>query len=162
MGRSLSVTVAFGWPITLDEYGEEPLTPLPWATEDGESDLDDWWLQTTGFTEPSPYDENGMDNGTPADVISAWWEARRAWLNEHPIPIELEYAGIESAALVLIRPAGKASGEHCTGWVATKVSDTGTEDMTLDFEAYAKATEFITTHGLAVGEFGLYVCANYR
>ena len=155
MGQSLRAQVAYGWRIEFDEYGEEPVRPLPWDEED---DIDDWWLQQTGFPVESPYGPDG--NTDPGEEASAaYWAARRVWLNEHPIPIEIERAGVTDYSMeVIIRPAGEAFEASFEGWKASPL----TLAADLDADAIAAAEAFIRDHDLPVtGEFGPHISASY-
>jgi hypothetical protein len=85
MGQSTDAKLVFG--IQLDED-----TELPWRTE-LDDDIDEWWTKVTGFVASFlPYDENGSYAAgvTPKDPrITAYHEELKAWLDAHPLPIEL-------------------------------------------------------------------------
>lgn len=87
MGVSTNASICYGvW------VGDET---LPWQKED--LGLEDWWFRETGFVRKSPpiYNEDGnYINGVepPKDVVEAYHEEENLWMEDHPIPFELENA----------------------------------------------------------------------
>lgn len=117
MGRSLSVVVVYGWRV-VDPEGSESL--FPWFGEDGEGDVEDWWLDRSGFDVPSPFDDDGNYLPGMNDVDGmAWFDRRREWLKAHPCPIEVESGGTDGySPPLVIRPRGDGFREWLGGWDA--------------------------------------------
>lgn len=110
MGRSLGVVVVYGWRV-VDPEGSESL--FPWFDDREQRDLEDWWLDRTGY----PDGELSPD-ASEADV-SDWVRERREWLNAHPCPIEVESGGTDGySPPLVIRPRGDGFRVWLDGWEA--------------------------------------------
>ncbi len=67
---------------------------FPWDDEKYDGDIEEWWMDISGFVNPveCPYDEDGnyklgFDEGSPE--IGKFFESERNWLKNNPIPVEL-------------------------------------------------------------------------
>lgn len=73
---------------------------FPWMNEDGEGEIDDWWLKVTGFT-PSP------------SSIEKYFAERDAWQKEHPLPVEIEnYCSADFPMYALAVPGTVTTGRR--------------------------------------------------
>ena len=89
MGNSASVRVVFGVKVEK--------TANPWYIEDKHTCHEDWWLKETGFV-PSfyPYDDRGgysMGVNKNSPLIKEYYDEKRKWEKEHPIPFGIEFDG---------------------------------------------------------------------
>ena len=86
MGQSTDGQLCYG--LCLDDDVE-----LPWVDEDGNDELEQWWLNVNQFRPAHEiYDENGdYLNGQEAtdQQIETYWDERKQWLDAHPLPFEL-------------------------------------------------------------------------
>lgn len=160
MGRSLSVHVVYGWAVE-DPEGVE----WPWAEEDEDGDLEDWWLERSGFDLPSPYARNGNDlrpGVSEADKMF-WWDCRHAWLKDHPCPIELEHGGTDGySPPLVVRPAGETFDEYHDGWEAIPLPERLTVYVGADVAAIEAARELIVELELQVEtEFQPFIIVSY-
>lgn len=67
---------------------------FPWDDEKYEGDIEEWWMDVSGFVNPveNPYGADGnykpgFDEGSPE--IGKFFESERNWLKNNPIPVEL-------------------------------------------------------------------------
>jgi len=82
MGVSSDGLIAFGIPFEEDFQ-------FPW-NEKYEGDIDAWWLEVCGF-KPTLYpytDEGEYIEGYTEKIGNDYYEEKRAFRNEHPLPIE--------------------------------------------------------------------------
>lgn len=87
MGQSTDAILCFGVPLPED-------LELPWQDDDEEDDADieDWWRKLTGWVPPcEPFVDGeyapGFSQNDPR--IREYFDSRRRWLDQHPLPIEL-------------------------------------------------------------------------
>lgn len=84
MGTNTDGQICYG--ILLDEDCD----PLPWDAEEYDSDIDGWWLDEMHFENSMEiYDTCGRMEGVTREDISKYFEERRSFLEEHPLPIEV-------------------------------------------------------------------------
>ncbi len=90
---------------------------FPWMSEDGEGEIDDWWLKVTGFT-PSvdPFDEEGNYKDGPASSpssIKKYFAERDAWQAEYPLPVVVEnYCSADFPMYALAVPGTVTTGRR--------------------------------------------------
>src|SRR5687768_12176248 len=85
MGTSTNGEISYG--IAFDEDFE-----FPWDDDDGEGDLENWWLAVNGYKPPfEVYDENGYIGGKrpSEEKLSEYFAAQRSFQAAHPLPVEL-------------------------------------------------------------------------
>jgi len=87
MGISTDGQLSYG--VVFDEYFE-----FPWDAEKWDGDIEDWWRDVNGFSNPIeyPFDEKGDYkpgyNGE-SPVVSEYFRHRSEWLKLNPVPIEV-------------------------------------------------------------------------
>lgn len=96
MGIDYSVIVACGFR----QKGDEPDEfQMPWDNDKHDRDPDDWWIEVNRVLEKDgapryPYTEEGEHKeGMTEAEVDRYWDWRKAWLKENPIPFEVEQYG---------------------------------------------------------------------
>jgi hypothetical protein len=87
MSVSTDAILFYGWCI-------EEGTELPWDDEKYDGDIDEWWRAVNGYVPPfEPFDDDGggYAEGFSEDDprVDEYFEHRRAWDEDHPLPFEL-------------------------------------------------------------------------
>jgi hypothetical protein len=85
VGVSTDAIICYGIPVKED-------VKLPWNDDNGQGDIEDWWLYTAmKFCHTfDPYDKEGNRlEGTTDDMISAYHAEADKFLEDHPCPVEL-------------------------------------------------------------------------
>ena len=96
MSVSTNAYICFG--IKLDEDVD-----LPWADYE---DVDDWWLEVTGFKptveviDEYGFFRDGMDEDGPD--VAKYYEEKNAWRKDHPMPIDLVNYCMASSPMYIV------------------------------------------------------------
>jgi hypothetical protein len=103
MSTSTDAQICFG--ICMDEDDE-----LPWNAEPFNGDMEEWWLGVHDYKPPFDlFDEKGnfLPGVTREDPrIREYFEHRRQWLDQHPIPVkEVNYCSGDAPMYILAIPS---------------------------------------------------------
>jgi hypothetical protein len=100
VGNIARATIAYG--IVLDEDHE-----CPWDISH-EGNLEQWWLDYTGYVDPDGLTSENIDNGGynfGKSRTQTYLDNRKSWLNDHPIPVEAQLMGPhDESQRVLVMP----------------------------------------------------------
>jgi hypothetical protein len=139
MGRSTDGQFSYG---CVFEEGFE----FPWDDEKYDGEIEEWWMDVLGFVNnvESPYDEAGNYKpgfNSRSPEIGKFFQSRREWLKDNPIPVELvNYCSGDYPMYLLASKSITASRGG-----PTKVS----QDFMLNaVTAHAQLTDFLTTYSI--------------
>jgi hypothetical protein len=78
---------------------------FPWSSDEFDGDIDAWWRSINGFDNihEKPYNEEGeYKPGQNSASASVYYDARRKWSNQNPVPVKLvNYCSAEQPMIII-------------------------------------------------------------
>jgi len=111
MGVSTDGQICYGIPF---EEGYE----FPWDNEKWGGDIADWWIyEICGYTDPFKlWNDDGEYEGgekPPESEVEKWYSAKRTFLKNHPIPVEMvNYCSYDYEMYIIAVPSSFLSNSR--------------------------------------------------
>lgn len=137
MGMNARAEIACGYPCAED-------AGLPWG-----DDIEQWWREINGYKAPFElYDETGnWLNGKKPEkkVIDEYYNHRREWEKQNPLPVELCFTGSHDYSLAFLAVPGE---RQSVDW--GEFLDLSETLVTPDSKKIGALEKFVSEHDIKV------------
>jgi hypothetical protein len=127
---------------------------FPW-TDDGDSDIVEWWVDVNGYVNPAEYpygDKGGYKDGFTIADAEIWWLNRGEWLRSNPVPVkEVDY-GWGGDPCIILAVKELRSNSDCDPVAVNP------DSLSISEEGHRRLVEFVRKFGIeTTGEPGWWL-----